>query len=63
MYLLHFIVKSADFIGASLKLGGYFLNICFDIFLVFKLVLKACPEVHSDGAELHLDPHKFFLVH
>ena len=32
------------------------------ILLVADLVLKACPPVHGDGAELHLDAHHALLI-
>ena len=35
---------------------------CIALELVIYLVLKACPPVHGDGAELHLDAHHALLI-
>ena len=33
-----------------------------DLLLVLHLMLQACPEVHGDGADLHLHLHELFVI-
>ena len=51
--MLHFAVPLSAGIGALFQFGFDFC-IYRQIFLIADGVLKACPEVHSDGTELYI---------
>ena len=51
--LLHGLIYMGNFVCALLQPGDHLLRMVH-IFLVLDLMFQTCPEVHSDGSDLHL---------
>ena len=62
-YVLHTAVPLSTLVSALFQVIGEQVQLVWgQVLFVAQLMLKACPEVHGDGAELHLSLHKALLV-